>query len=183
MIFFTKKTAAIKITSIDRILIIFMLASFLEFLEVVKRLRTNAVKLKSLPGIGPTTSTAMAASVGNAKNFKNGRELSAWLGLVPKQHSSGGKQVLGRISKRGDICVRKLLVHGARTVLRYAKNKEDAVSKKWNTLAERIWHNKACIAIANRNARVAWAVIEISQFKTIRMLLERLFSSSNQIKF
>lgn len=115
--------------------------------------------LETIPGIGPTTSTAMAASVGNAKNFKNGRELSAWLGLVPKQYSSGGKQVLGRISKRGDIYVRKLLVHGARTVLRYAKNKEDVVSKKWNTLAERIGHNKACIAIANRNARVAWAVM------------------------
>ena len=115
--------------------------------------------LESIPGVGPTTSTAMAASIGNARNFKNGRELSAWLGLVPRQYSSGGKQVLGRISKRGDIYVRKLLVHGARTVLRYAKDKEDVVSKKWNALAERIGHNKACIAIANRNARVAWAVM------------------------
>ncbi len=66
---------------------------------------------------------------------------------------------MGRISKRGDIYVRKLLVHGARTVLRYAKNKEDVVSKKWNTLTERIGYNKACITIANRNARVAWAVM------------------------
>ena len=78
---------------------------------------------------------------------------------MPKQYSSGGKQILGRISKRGDIYVRKLLVHGARTVLRYAKNKEDSISKKRNALAERIGHNKACIAIANKNARVAWAVM------------------------
>jgi len=139
-----------------------MIERVLVFDEKIKDLSKKSevcTLLETIPGIGPTTSTAMAASVGNAKNFKNGRELSAWLGLVPKQYSSGGKQILGRISKRGDVYVRKLLVHGARTVLRYAKNKEDVVSKKWNTLAERIGHNKACIAIANRNARVAWAVM------------------------
>ena len=80
-------------------------------------------KLAEIPGIGPITATALVASIGNAKNFVNGRQLAAWLGLVPRQHSSGGKSVLLGISKRGDTYLRTLLIHGARAVIRFAENK------------------------------------------------------------
>ncbi|MET3119321.1 transposase, partial [Undibacterium sp. GrIS 1.8] len=80
-------------------------------------------KLAEIPGIGPITATALVASIGDAKNFDNGRQLAAWLGLVPRQHSSGGKSVLLGISKRGDTYLRTLLIHGARAVIRFAEAK------------------------------------------------------------
>jgi transposase len=86
-------------------------------------------KIAAVDGVGTITTTAMVASVGEAKEFKNGRHLSAWLGLVPRQHSSGGKSQLRGISKRGDKYLRTLLIHGARSVLRYAVGKTDAHPK------------------------------------------------------
>lgn len=114
-------------------------------------------KLAEVPGIGPITATALVASVGDAKNFKNGRQLAAWLGLVPRQHSSGGKSVLLGISKRGDTYLRTLLIHGARAVIRHEQNKP-AIG--WlGRLLDRRNKNIAAVALANKNARIVWALL------------------------
>jgi transposase len=177
--------------------------------------RSNALsrKLEKIPGIGPITASALVASIGDAKNFTNGRQLAAWLaacrtwgvesenqpqrnqflpdlqahssamgqkdgekwgaaadlqpttpksdrllGLVPKQHSSGGKANLQRISKRGDTYLRTLLIHGARAVIRYAERKADA--QGWlHKLIGRRNKNVAAVALANKNARIVWALL------------------------
>lgn len=126
-------------------------------------------QLTAIPGIGLITATALIAAIGNAKYFENGRQLSAWLGLVPKQYSSGGKDKLLGISKRGDIYLRTLLIQGARAVLnaklRFTteaqKNKKDfSKFTEWMfNLSERCGHNKTTVAIANKLARVVFAVL------------------------
>jgi transposase len=115
-------------------------------------------KLADIPGLGPITASAIVATVGDAREFKNGRQLAAWFGLVPKQHSSGGKQVLLGISKRGDTYLRTLLIHGARAVIRHAENKADPDG--WlRTLMARRNKNVAAVALANKNARIVWALL------------------------
>jgi transposase len=115
-------------------------------------------KLEAIPGIGPITASAIVATVGNAMEFKSGRQLAAWLGLVPKQHSSGGKQNLLGISKRGDTYLRTLLIHGARSVVRFIEHK--AKSDGWlSTLMVRRNKNIAAVALANKNARIIWALL------------------------
>ena len=115
-------------------------------------------KLEKIPGIGPITASALVASIGDAKNFANGRQLAAWLGLVPRQHSSGGKTNLLGISKRGDTYLRTLLIHGARAVIRHAERKLDA--QGWlPKLMERRNKNVAAVALANKNARIVWALL------------------------
>jgi transposase len=118
-------------------------------------------KVDNVPGVGPITASAFVASVGDAKTFKNGRQVSAWLGIVPKQHSSGGKDTLLGISKRGDTYVRTLLIHGARAVIQ-------ANERKKGTGAEDVWlsalvarrnKNVAAVALANKNARIMWALL------------------------
>ncbi|WP_068978923.1 MULTISPECIES: IS110 family RNA-guided transposase [Aeromonas] len=117
-------------------------------------------KLAQIPGIGPITASALIASVGDAKSFKNGRQLAAWLGLVPRQHSSGGKQTLLGISKRGDSYLRTLLIHGARAVLRVAERKaQHANSWLAGVMMGRRNHNVAAVALANKNARIVWALL------------------------
>ncbi len=112
-------------------------------------------KLEAIPGIGPITASAIVATVGNAAEFKNGRQLAAWLGLVPKQCSSGGKQVLLGISKRGDTYLRTLLIHGVRAVIRFAEKKAEPES--WlRQLIMRRNKNFAAVALANKNARVCY---------------------------
>ncbi|OIR07156.1 transposase IS116/IS110/IS902 family protein [mine drainage metagenome] len=122
--------------------------------------RENEVsrKLAKVPGVGPMTASAMVASIGDARNFKNGRQLAAWLGIVPKQHSTGGKQVLLGISKRGDSYLRTLLIHGARAVIRIAEGKPDTDSWLKRLLARRN-KNVAAVALANKNARTIWALL------------------------
>jgi transposase len=111
-------------------------------------------RLEQIPGVGPLTASALVASIGDARNFKNGRQLSAWLGLVPRQHSSGGKPTLMGISKRGDVYLRTLLIHGARSILRRAKPSD------WGAaLAQRRNPNLAAVALANKNARIVWALL------------------------
>jgi len=111
-------------------------------------------RLEQIPGIGPLTASALVASIGDARHFKNGRQLSAWLGLVPRQHSSGGKPTLLGISKRGDVYLRTLLIHGARSSLRHVKPGD------WGAaLAERRNSNIAAVALANKNARIIWALL------------------------
>jgi len=115
-------------------------------------------KLAKIPGIGPMTASAMVASIGDARNFKNGRQLAAWLGIVPRQHSTGGKSTLLGISKRGDTYLRTLLIHGARAVIRVAERKPDIDLWLKNLLARRN-KNVAAVALANKNARTIWALL------------------------
>lgn len=117
-------------------------------------------RIASIPGVGPITATALVAGIGNVDCFKNGRELSAWLGIVPKQHSSGGKSVLLGISKRGDSYLRTLLIHGARSVLMHAGKKKDRNSRWLISLEARRGYNKACVAQANKTARIVWALLK-----------------------
>jgi transposase len=120
---------------------------------------TLARRLMQLMGVGETTATALVAMVGNASEFDSGRQLAAWLGLVPGQYSSGGKTRLGRITKAGDPYIRSLLVLGARAVLNAAANKTDSLSRWAVQLQERRGYWKAVVAIAAKNARMAWAVL------------------------
>src|SRR5690606_2149865 len=115
-------------------------------------------RLGQVPGIGPLTATAMVASVGDARNFRNGRELAAWLGLVPRQHSSGGKPTLLGISKRGDIYLRTLLIHGARS-LAYSIIKKAPPEHWLYKLMSRRGTNIAVVAQANKTARIIWAML------------------------
>jgi transposase len=118
-----------------------------------------AVRLQQLRGVGPMIATALVAAIGDARQFANGRQLAASLGLTPRQHSSGGKDRLLGISKRGDAYLRTLLVHGARSALRTAKFKDDRLSQWVVRLAERSHPNVAAIALANKTARMAWAML------------------------
>jgi transposase len=116
-------------------------------------------RLEAIPGIGPLTATAIISAIGNGAEFKKGRGFAAWLGLVPAQYSTGGKQKLLGISKRGNCYLRKLLVHGARAVLQ-TKDKQSSGLSTWLTqLTSRTHHNVAAVALANKMARMAWAVL------------------------
>jgi len=123
--------------------------------------RTSAVsrRLESIPGIGFITATALAATVGDARTFRSGRQFAAWLGLVPRQNSSGGKERMGGISKMGDRYLRHLLVVGATAIVRYTRRKATAVSIWANRLLERKPARLVTVAVANKMARIAWAVM------------------------
>jgi transposase len=116
-------------------------------------------RLLTIPGLGDLTATALVAAVSEATQFKNGRQFAAWLGLVPRQHSTGGKARLLGISKHGDSYLRKLLVHGARSCLRWVGRKRDRRSQWVQALMERGGWNRAAVALANKNARVAWVLL------------------------
>jgi len=118
-----------------------------------------AQRLQTVPGIGPITATALVAAVGEGSQFKRGRDLAAWLGLTPGQHSSGGKERFLGISKHGDSYLRTLLIHGARSVIRTAGNKTDPRSRWIVGVAARRHKNVAAVALANKNARIVWALL------------------------
>jgi transposase len=115
--------------------------------------------LRKIPGVGPLVSTAMVAAVGNGAAFKRGRDFAAWLGLVPKQCSTGGKAKLLGITKRGNRYLRKMFVHGARSVLLRVKYDTGGFGQWVNRLAARAPRNKVIVAIANKLARIAWVVL------------------------
>lgn len=117
------------------------------------------VRLQTIPGFGPIVASAFAGVVGDGQGYRRGRDVAAALGLVPAQHSSGGKAVLLGISKRGDRYVRCLLVHGARAVVRWAADKDDPLSAWINRLVAKRGVNKATVALANKLARIGWAVL------------------------
>ncbi len=120
----------------------------------------EAVKhASSLMGIGPVGASAVVATVGDFKQFKNGSQFGAWLGLVPKQRSSGGKSNLGTITKRGDTYLRTLLIQGAKSVVNSAHTRTDPISRWVLALKERSGWQKAVVALANKNARILWAVM------------------------
>lgn len=116
-------------------------------------------RLSTIPGVGLLTATALVAAIGNISVFKNGRELAAWLGLVPRQHSTGGRPKLLGISKRGDSYLRTLLIHGGRTVVRVADKYEDKRNQWVSNLDKRRGKNISAVAVANKNARIAWALL------------------------
>lgn len=116
-------------------------------------------RLLSILGIGTLSATALVAAVGTPSAFKNGRQFAAWLGLVPRQHSTGGQTRLFGISKRGDGYLRKLLIHGGRSTLRWAKLKTDRRSQWIREVIERRGMNKAAVAVANKNARIVWVLL------------------------
>ena len=116
-------------------------------------------RLAQIPGIGPMTASALVATIGDAKQFKNARQLAAWLGLVPRQHSSGGKPMLLGISKRGDAYLRTLLIHGARSVIRVVERKAEHAQNWLMQLIGRRHKNIATVALANKNARIVWALL------------------------
>jgi transposase len=119
----------------------------------------DAKRLMQLRGIGPITATALVASLGSGRQFKRGRDASAWVGIVPGQHSSGGKDQLLGISKRGDAYLRTLLIHGARSVVKGCKDKEDTLSRWVQSLCSRRNKNVAAVALANKTMRMAWALL------------------------
>ena len=116
-------------------------------------------RLATIPGIGPITATAIVASVGSSSQFRSGRHFAAWLGLVPRQNSSGDKERLGRISKRGDKYIRRLLVIGATSVIRYARSKTAQRNDWLNRLLARRPARLVSVALANKMARIAWVVL------------------------
>lgn len=118
-----------------------------------------AKRLQQLRGVGPITATALVATIGDASQYANGRQMAASLGLTPKQNSSGGKERLLGISKRGDPYLRQLLVHGGRSVLRTAKHKQDRLSQWIKRIAQTRHENVAVVAMANKTARIAWAMM------------------------
>ena len=120
-------------------------------------------RLEAIPGVGVITATALVATIGDASQFRSGRQLAAWLGLVPRQYSSGGKERLGRISKRGDGYLRRLLVHGARADLRWSKHRKERRSLWQESLLARRPTNVVLVAMANKTARVVWAMLSRGQ--------------------
>jgi transposase len=129
--------------------------------EIERLARSDAVanRLTTIPGIGPLGATALIAAVGDGKQFKRARDLAAWLGLVPRQNSTGGRSILLGISKRGNPYVRKLLIHGARSCLLHLDRDQHALGRWLNRLVQRVHRNKAVVALANKIARMAWAVL------------------------
>ena len=120
----------------------------------------DAVKAAAtLLGIGPVTASAVVATVGDFKQFKNGAQFGAWIGLTPRQHSSGGKSNLGGITKRGDTYLRTLLIQGAKSAVMTAHRRQDKISQWAVALRERSGWQKAVVALANKNARILWAVM------------------------
>ena len=129
--------------------------------QIKAHVRTHALaqRAQTRQGIGPITASALVATVGNGRDFKNGRQFAAWLGLVPRQYSTGGKTRLGHITKRGDPYLRTLLVMGARAVLQRAARLNDPFSRWALAVQARRGYHRACVAIAAKNARVAWALL------------------------
>jgi transposase len=128
-------------------------------LQAISLQSEDVQRLLTIPGVGLLTATTVVAAISDITVFKNGRELAAWLGLVPRQHSTGGKTTLLGISKRGDTYLRTLLIHGGRTVVRVAHKYQDKRNQWINKLEQRRGRNISAVAVANKNARIIWALL------------------------
>ena len=128
--------------------------------RIAMHLKTNEQvrQAQQLMGVGPVTASAVVATVGDFRQFKNGTQFGAWLGLTPRQHSTGGKNNLGRITKHGDMYLRTLLIQGAKSIVLTAHKRDDPISRWVLQLRERSGWQKAVVALANKNARILWAV-------------------------
>jgi transposase len=127
------------------------------------RADVRAQRLIGIHGVGPITASAIVATVGNGRDFKNGRQFGAWLGLTPRQFSTGGRTILGKITKRGDTYLRTLLIHGARSELRYVHRRRDPKSLWAQHLCEKKPLNKVAVALANKHARIIWSLLAKGQ--------------------
>ncbi len=129
--------------------------------EIQREHAADAVcqRLSTIPGVGPQSATAIVATYGDGKQFSDGRQFSASIGLVPRQHTTGDKPLLLGISKRGDKYIRTLLIHGARSVINRLAGKADPRSRWLQSLVARRGKNKAAVALANKNARIIWALL------------------------
>jgi transposase len=135
------------------------IAFYTKELETLSRQDEACQRLQTIPGFGPIVASAFRSTIGDGSAYARGRHAAASLGLVPRQYSSGGNNLLLGISKRGDRYLRKLLVHGARTVVRHAVGRDDPFSRWINRISERRGKNRAAVAVANKLARVGWAVL------------------------
>ena len=122
-----------------------------------------AKRLRQVEGVGPMTATALVATVGEGHAFQHGRQFAAWLGLVPKQHATGGKTVLGRITKHGNVYLRTLLMHGARAVVQGSMKRTDRKSRWVEAVRRRRGNNIAAVALAAKHARILWALLAHGQ--------------------
>ena len=132
-------------------------------ISAVFKANLHCQRIARIGGVGPKTATAMIPAIGDGSDFKKGRHLAAWLGLVPRQHSSGERLLMMGITKRGSQHLRTLLVHGARAVVRTAVRKTDSGSMWVNQLRQRRGYNRATVTVANKNARVIWAVLTTAE--------------------
>jgi len=132
-------------------------------LKVISEQNEDCQRLLTIPGVGLLTATALIAAIGDISVFKSGRELAAWIGLVPRQHSTGGKPTLLGISKRGDSYLRTLLIHGGRSVVRVAHKHQDKRNQWIGEIKQRRGENISNVAVANKNARIAWALLTKKQ--------------------
>ena len=130
-----------------------------------KTAKTNDAcrRLVDIPGVGPIIATALIAAIGNGDAFRKGREFAAWIGVVPREYSTGGKQKLLGISKRGNAYLRKLFIQGARAVLQHSKNLSSSLGSWLSQLTLRAHPNVVAVALANKLARIAWAVLAKGQ--------------------
>jgi transposase len=139
------------------------LASYQEQRDTLATTHPACQRLRTIPGIGPLTATAWVAAVSDARAFTNGRQCAAWLGVVPRQHATGGKARVRGISKRGDSSLRTLLVPGARTTIRWVGRQTDRRSQGMRQRVERRGTNRTAVAVANNNARMVWALLTSHQ--------------------
>lgn len=139
------------------------IASFDQKIERIFRASEACQRIGRIKGVGAKTATAVVAAIGDGAEFKNGRHLAAWLGLAPRQFSSGDRKVLMGISRRGNQSLRSLLVHGARAVVRTAPGKPGPADRWVNRLRERRGFNRATVAVASKNARIIWAVLRTGE--------------------
>jgi transposase len=130
-----------------------------ERLSAICREDETCRRLMTLPGVGPIVASALAASIGDPRQFRSGREMAAWIGLVPRQYSTGGKSHLGGVGRRANHYLRRQLVHGARAVALRLKNKSDARSLWFQAIIDRRGFNKGIVAMANKTVRIAWAML------------------------
>jgi transposase len=129
-------------------------------IEELSRVEAKCQRLMTVPGIGPVISTGLVAAIGSGEAFERGRDFGAWLGLVPRQYSTGGRSVLGRISKRGSKYLRTLLIQAAKVLLMRPHNWPRYSFGAWlKTASERLHRNKLAVALANKLARIAWSVL------------------------
>ncbi len=137
-------------------------------IEDISRAEENSANVMTIPGIGPLISTAIVAAIGKGEVFDRGRDFAAWLGLVPRQFSTGGRTILGRISKRGNSYLRMLLVQAANVIL-MRPHRWDAIGLgPWlRGGVSRMPHNKAAVALANKLARTAWSVLRQGKTYTV----------------
>ena len=132
-------------------------------IEQLAKQNEAARRLMQVAGVGPITATAVVATIGNGQALQHGRQFAAWVGLVPKQHSTGGKTVLGRITKHGNVYLRTLLIHGARAVLQFSTKRSDRKSRWVEAVRQRRGNNIAAVALAAKHARILWALLAHGQ--------------------